>query len=154
DPLPDSPFDSPVEHIRAVVVHSEHETSVDHDAQAVQATDRRIVVPPYVLILALLGQIRGVHRLESYEEASQAGTDCFLQQARALQDGLDGPGRLPEPSHPPHAVEQGSREPRIPEQVVIEKVKVTPGQPVDLRERIIDGLRIELLSALEEGHFV
>lgn len=76
--------------------------------------------------------------------------NCFLQETRALQGRLDGPRCLPKPPHPTHAVEQGRGEFRVSEQVVIEKVKVASRQPVDLRERVVDDLCVELFSALEE----
>ena len=84
DTLADSPLDGPLEYVRAVVVHPEDEAPVDHDAEAVQTANRGVVVPSDVLELALLGEIRGVDRLESHEQASQPGRDCFLQELRAF----------------------------------------------------------------------
>jgi len=38
--------------------------------------------------------------------------------------------------------------------VVVEKVKMASGQSLDFCQRVIDSLRIELLSALEESDLV
>ncbi len=65
-------LDGSVEHVWAVVVHSEHEAAVDHDAQVMKAADRRVVVTADVLELALLAEIGAVDGLESDEQAPQS----------------------------------------------------------------------------------
>src|SRR5580698_8476374 len=85
--LLDGPLNRPVEDTAVVGIHAEDETSVDHDAETVQPSDR------------------GVDGLESDEETSQPGVGCFLEQT-GLEYGLDGPGCLPQAAHASHALEQ------------------------------------------------
>jgi hypothetical protein len=146
--------DGAVEDVRAVVVHAEHEAAVDHHAQLVEAADRLRVVPPDVLVLALLRQVVGVDGLEADEQAAQAGGHRRLQQRGLLEHSLHGPGRLPEPSHAAHAREELGREARVAEEMVVEEVEVAAGKAVDLRQCRVHGLRVELLAALEEGDLV
>ena len=100
-----------------------------------QAPDRRAVVAPQVLILPLFGEVRGVERFEADEQAAQPGVDRPLQQARR-EHRVDGAGGLPEAAHAAHAVEQRRREAAIAEQMIVEEIQVTPGQPLDLGERL------------------
>src|SRR5262245_1906018 len=62
--LADGPLDGPVEYVRAVVVHSEDEAGVDHDAQVVESADCRVVIAADVLVLALPAEVGGVDGLE------------------------------------------------------------------------------------------
>ena len=65
-----------------------------------------------------------------------------LEEARP-QHRVDRAGALEDAVHPAHPVEQGGREPRVAEQVVVEEVDVPAGHPVDLRQRPVDRLRVE-----------
>ena len=107
------------------------------------------VVAAHVLVLPLLDEVRRVERLEPDEEASQSCIDGALEKT-GREHGIHGPGGLPEASHAAHAVEERRGEAAIAEQVIVEEVQMTAGQPLDLGERRIDGLRVEGASAFEE----
>ena len=86
-----------------------------------QAADRAVVVSSQIGMLVLRSQPRGIERLESDEQAAQAGLDRLLQEARP-EYGLDRAGGLPDASHAAHALEQCSGKAGIPQQVVVEKI--------------------------------
>ncbi len=94
-------------------------------------------------------RLAGVECFESDEQASQSGGDRPFEQI-ALEDRIHRAGGLPHPAHAAHAVEERRREAPVAEQVVVEKVQVTPGQALDFRKRRIDGLRVKPATALEE----
>ena len=154
DPLLDRPLDRPLEDVRAVVVHAEDKAAVDHHTEVVQPPDGRRVVAADVLVFPLLLQVVAVDGLEADEEAAQAARDRLLEDLRLLEDGLDRARRLPHPVHPAHPVEKRLGKGRAAEQVVVEEVEVAARQPVDLGQRPVDGLHVELLAALEEGDLV
>src|SRR5438876_6294623 len=78
----------------------------------------------------------------------------FLQQRGLFEHRLHRSGRLPEPSHALHPVEEGGGKRRAAEQVIIQKVQMPAGQAADLRQRGLDRLHIEFLPAFEEGDLV
>ena len=104
-----------------------------------ETPDRGAVVTAKVLQLSLFPQVRRAERLEAHEEAAEARFDGALEQTRP-QHGGDRARRLPDPVHALHAVEQRSREPRVPEEVVVEEVEVTARQARDLRESVFNRL--------------
>jgi hypothetical protein len=53
-----------------------------------------------------------------------------------------------------HSFEQRRGEPRIAEEVIVEEIQMASRQALDLRQRRINGLRIERSSALEERFLV
>ena len=114
-----------------------------------QPAHDRGVVAPDVLPLPLSRKVLRVHRLEADEQAAQSGRRGPLQQVGG-EHRVDGTGGLPDPSHAAHPVEERGREAPVAEQVVVEEVQVPSGQPVDLRQRGVDRLRVERLPAVEE----
>ena len=94
-------------------------------------------------------QVRRVERLESDEQAAQPRIDGLLEQI-GREHGVDGAGGLPQAAHAAHAVEERRGEAAIAEQVIVEKVEMPARQPLDLRERGVDGLRVERPAAFEE----
>jgi len=146
DPVLDGPVHRPREHRLVVAIHAEDEAAVNHDAEIVQAADRGGVVAAQVLILVLLGQVLRVERLEADEQAAQAGFERAFEQI-GREHRVDRAGRLPEPAHATHALEQGLRKAAIAEQMVVEKVQMPTGQALDLRQRRIDRLGVEGLAS-------
>src|SRR3984893_1844645 len=67
DAIRDGPLDGSIEHIGAVVVHAEHEAAVDHDSEVVEPANRGVIIPTNILVLALISEVGGVHRLEADE---------------------------------------------------------------------------------------
>ena len=57
---------------------------------------------------------------------------------------------MPDPAHPPHALEQLDREPAIAEKVVVEEVEMLPRQSLDLGQGVVRSLRVVRAAALEE----
>ena len=114
-----------------------------------QAADCRRVIAAQVLVLPLLGQVRGIQRLEADEETAESGLDRTLEEPGG-QHGVHRGCRLPEPAHAAHAVEERGREPPIAEQVIVEEVQVTARESLDLGQRRIDGLGIEGAAPFEE----
>jgi hypothetical protein len=62
----------------------------------------------------------------------------------------DGRRALEQTIHAAHAAEERRGEAAIAEQVVVEKVEMPARQPRDLRQRIVDALRVERSAAGEE----
>src|SRR5438034_9660641 len=107
---------------------------------------RRIAAPVVtadVLELSLLREVGRVDGLKVHEEATQSRPHRFLQQRGLFEHRLHRSGRLPEPSHALHPVEEGGGKRRAAEQVIIEKVQMPAGQSADLRQRGLDRLHIE-----------
>src|SRR5262245_53281063 len=98
-------------------------------------------------------QVGGADRLEPDEQTAEPGVACPFEQTRR-QNRLDGARGLPEATHPGHAVEEGTGEGRVAEEVVVEEVEVATGEAIDLGQSIVDRLRVELAATLEEGGFV
>ena len=102
DALLDRPLHRALEHRPVVAVHAEDEAAVDHHAEVVQAADGGGVVAPQVLVLALLGEVGRVQRLEADEQAAQPGFDGLLEQT-GREHRVDRAGRLPQAAHAAHA---------------------------------------------------
>ena len=151
--LLDGPFHGAKDRRLVILVHPEDEAPVHHDPQIVQPPHRCAVVLMHVLILPLLAEILGVQGFEADEETTQTASHGLLQKPR-LQCRLDGSRCLPEATHTAHAVEKGGRELDVSEQMVVEKIHVASGKPLDLRKRGIHALGVEPLSPLEEGDLV
>ena len=145
----DAPLDRAVEDIGPVVVEAEHEAAVHHHAEIVATSDHLVVVAAQVLPLVVAAQVLRVEGLEADEHAAHAGGRGSFDQV-AAQDRLHRARPLEQSPHAPHAFEQGTREPLVAEQVVVEEVEVLAGKTVDLRERLVDGLRVERAAALVE----
>ncbi len=111
------------------------------------------IVATQVLKLVLLHEVLVSQRLESDEQAAQTGVDGALEQVRE-QHGVDGPRRLPQSAHSAHAVEERGRKAAIAEEVIVEEIEVPAWQSIDLRQRSVDGLGVEGLSACEERFLV
>ncbi len=118
-----------------------------------QPPDGRGVIAAQVLVLALLGEIGRVERLEADEETPEARIHRALDEP-GCEHGVHRAGGLPEPSHAPHAVEERRREAAIAEQVIVEEVEMASGQAVDLGQGSVHGSRVERPPALEEGLLV
>jgi len=103
--LRDCPLHSTSEYSFIIIVHPEDKAAIDHHARIVQPPHRIILVIADILDLPLAAQIAKADGLKSDEEATQAASDCLLQQLR-LQDGIDRTGGLPQPAHAAHSVEQ------------------------------------------------
>src|SRR5262245_12650217 len=142
DAMRDRPLHGSFEHRSIVGIHAEHKASVDHHAEIVQTLDRAGIVSPKVLILPLLDQIRRIQRFEADEQASKTALDSSLEQT-GHEDGIDGAGSLPQASHSAHPVEQARGKPAIAEEMVVQEVEMATWQPLDLGQRIIDGLGIK-----------
>src|ERR1700722_4670158 len=115
--------------------------------------DVRLVVLADVLAFIALDQVAFAEGFESYEYAAHSrGGGLFYEVAPEY--GVDGGSALEDPVHSPHAREQGTGKALVTQQVVIQKVKMTAGKPVDLGEGRIDSLGIEGAAALEKSIFV
>src|ERR1700730_13671310 len=136
------------------MVHTEYEAAVDHHAKIVQPANSGGVVAADVLEFALLLQIVAVHGLESDKEAAHSACTRLCQHSWLLKHGFHSARRLPQPIHSEHAVEERFSEGRASEEVVVQEVQMAPRQPVDLGQGGVDGLRAELLVALEEDDLV
>jgi hypothetical protein len=87
--------------------------------------------------------------VSNYEQASKPRNHGTLEQAWG-EDRIDGPGGLPQASHAAHAIEERRGEAAIAEQVVVEEIQVTAGEPLHLGQRGIDRLSVEGAPAFEE----
>ena len=145
-PVLDRPLDRPLEHRLVVAVHAEDEAAVDHHA-AGRAGDGSPARSRGAGSDTCRCSTRfvGVERFEPDEEAAQARVHGLLEQT-GREHGVDRAGGLPETAHAAHAVEQRRGEAAVAEQVIVEKVEMTAGQPLDLGERRVDGLRVERLA--------
>ncbi len=158
DALAHSPVDGARKDGGVVVVHAEDEARVDHDAEVVEAADRGLVPRPRsaaslpaaeVLQLALGAQVVVAQRLEADEQAAAAGRDGLLEEA-GLQHRLYRGGGLPDAAHAAHAGEEGARELRAAEEVVVQEVEVTTRQSLDLGQGVVERLQVERAAAREE----
>src|SRR5205085_6721692 len=147
------PVDGAVEHVRPVLVHSEDEGAVDHDAEITEAPRHRRIVAGEVLLLVACPEVRRVEGFEADEERPQTRLRRALYKV-AAKHGIDGGGALEEASHAAHPLEQGLGEAAVAEQMVVEKIEVAAGQPIDLGEGGVDPLGVEASSAGEEGVLV
>src|SRR5207249_421747 len=86
---------------------------------------------------------------ESHEQASQARSGGALEKIWH-EHSIDGPRRLPEAAHPLHPVEQARRKSAIAEEMIVEEVQMTTGQPLDLGQGGIDRLRVKPFAAFEK----
>src|SRR5205807_6025548 len=77
----------------------------------------------------------------------------FFNQVIA-QDRIDRRGTLKHSIHSTHPAKQLAREARLSEEMIVEKIQMPSRQPRDFCQRVIDKLRIESASALEERVFV
>jgi hypothetical protein len=144
-----SPTRPCAEHRAVVAIHAEDKAPVDHHAGIVQTSNRRRVVAAHVLVLPLLDEVVGVERLEADKQAAQPCVNRTFEKVWR-EHRIHGARRLPEPAHTAHTLEEGGGEAPVAEEMIVEKVQVTAGQAIDLRERFVDGLRIEGPPALEE----
>ena len=95
-------------------------------------------------------QVVRVQRLEADEQAAQAGVRRPLEQVRRAGSAFTVPAACnsrPIPRMPSNSAVANRA---VAEQVVVEEVEVPAGQPLDLRERVVDRLRVERPAALEE----
>src|SRR4029077_7819087 len=92
-------------------------------------------------------------RFEPDEEAAKSRGRGLFDHVVA-QDRIDGCGPLEDPAHPSHASEQSASEPRIPEEVIVEKVEMSAGKAGNLSESVVYELRVERAPSREETVFV
>src|SRR5262245_44258164 len=71
DAIVDCPIYCVPKYVRVVIIESEHETSVNHDAEVVESSNRRAIILPEVLALVALSKIRRTQGLKSDEETPQ-----------------------------------------------------------------------------------
>src|SRR5262245_43014283 len=71
-----------------------------------------------------------------------------------LQNGIDGAGRLPQPTHPSHAIEKCRSKMCIAEEVVIQEIKMPSRKTVDLAKRRIHSLGIKRPAAFEKRFLI
>src|SRR5205085_8464058 len=116
------PVDGAVEHVRPVLVHSEDEGAVDHDAEITEAPRHRRIVAGEVLLLVACPEVRRVEGFEADEERPQPRLRRALYKV-AAKHGIDGGGALEEASHAAHPLEQGLGEAAVAEQMVVEKIE-------------------------------
>ena len=69
----DGPIHGAMEDVFSVIIHTENEAAIDHDAERVQAIGDRFVVAAEVLALVAAFQVFRRERLEAYEDATQTG---------------------------------------------------------------------------------
>ena len=153
-PCRDRPLHRPLEDRGVVLVEAEHEAGVHHDAEVVQAADGLRVVPAQVLPLALRAQALGARASRSPRRGCAGRRPTAALEEAGTQHGVHRARGLPEPAHPPHPVEERPGEGGVAEEVVVEEVEVPPGQPLDLRERVLDRLHVEGAPSREEGVLV
>ena len=91
----------------------------------------------------------GIERLEADEQAAEAGLHRTFEQI-GREHRVDRACGLPEPAHAAHPVEECRRKAAVAEQVVVQEVEMAARQPLDFRQRGVDGLRVERSAALEE----
>ncbi len=120
--------------------------------EVVQAADGGAVVAIEVLIFALLAQVGRADGLEADEEAAQAAGGRLLEQAGlAAIPMFTVPAACQSAAHAASCRRTAARRSGgLPKQMIVEEVQMTAGQAVDLGERVVDGLRVERLAALEE----
>src|SRR2546421_6723658 len=114
-----------------------------------QPLSHRLVVPAEILTFVALRKVRRRERLEPDEEAPQPGLSRLFDQV-AGQNGIDSRCALKQPVHAAHAVEERAREAAIAQEMIVEKVEVPAGEPLDLGEGLVNSLRIEGSTALEK----
>jgi hypothetical protein len=148
-----SPLHRALEDRLVVVVHTEDEATVDHDAEVVQTSGHRRVVAAQVLTLIALDQIARRQRLEADEQTTQPRVGRPLDDI-AAKDRINGRGALEQPAHAAHAVEQRRGKTAIAEQMVVKEVQMAPRQPLDLGQRIFDALGVERSPAGKEAVLV
>jgi len=70
------------------------------------------------------------------------------------QDRINRGGALKDSAHPSHAAKELTREADISKEMIIQKIKMTAREPINLRERIINLLCVKRASAFKETIFV
>src|SRR5207249_12184465 len=102
-------------------------------------------------VLALAGALEAARRqcFEPDEQAPESRGRRVFDHIIA-QDRVDACGALEDAAHPLHAAEQISREPGIPEQMIVQEIEMSSGQARDFRKRIVHQLRVERASSREK----
>ena len=118
-----------------------------------QAIGDCLIVASEVLAFVATAEIFLGEGFKSDEDAAQAGFGGFFDEVSA-EDGIDSCSTLKEAAHTFHSGENGFREVTIAEEMVVEEVEMTAGQPFDLSESFVDTLRVKAAAALEEGILV
>src|SRR5262249_42969185 len=100
-------------HIRLVIIHAEHKTSIDHDAERMEVGCYRRIVASQILSLATGLEICRRQRLKADEETAKPGIGRALDQIIA-KDGVDRGRSLKKTIPPLHFSKQISGETRLP----------------------------------------
>ena len=124
------------EDIAVVSVQAEDEAAVDHDAEAVEPAHDLAIAAAEVLALAGALEAAAGKRFEADKQTSQTGGSRLFDHIIA-QDRVDCCGALKDAAHPSHAAEEISREPRIPEEMIVQEVEMPAGKAGNFGERVV-----------------